>query len=160
MNPTPPSTQQPPQSLRETLVAMLLYAASAAFYLRGLVANFTTHIAPDPFDPLFNACVLDWVARTSFQGLSAALQFPIFFPAPDVLAYSDHFLGLGLMLGAARPLFEAARCSSTPTCTTGSASRWSAPSGPVGSAATATDTTRLGRVAPPSWGIGRGSRAP
>lgn len=107
MNPTPPGAHKPPKSLLETLFAALLYAASAAFYLRGLVANFSTHIAPDPFDPLFNACVLDWVARTSFQGLSAALQFPIFFPAPDVLAYSDHFLGLGLMLGAARPLFEA-----------------------------------------------------
>jgi hypothetical protein len=95
-----------PKSHLETLGAALLYALSAALYLRALLPQFTTHIAPDPYDPLFNVCVLDWVSRASFLGLHAALQFPIFFPSPDVLAYSDHFLGLGLLLGAARPLLD------------------------------------------------------
>jgi len=83
-----------------------LFAASAIFALAALAVlrpawqQGATHVTPDPGDPLFNVWILDWVRQALPRGFETVLSPPMFFPSPDVLTYSDHFLGLGVLLAA------------------------------------------------------------
>ncbi len=73
-----------------------LYVAVTAFLGRDVLAHLATGIANDAGDPLFTAAILDWNART--LPLSHAWwQFPIFYPTPDALAFSEHLLGLSVI---------------------------------------------------------------
>jgi hypothetical protein len=78
-----------------------------ALYQPGFLLHGGSRIAPDPYDPLLNLYILDWVSRTAWQGVHAAMQMPIFFPSPDALIFSEHYLGLGAALGLLRPVFDA-----------------------------------------------------
>ncbi|HYL04738.1 MAG TPA: hypothetical protein VE075_01780 [Thermoanaerobaculia bacterium] len=77
-------------------VAFVAYAVLAALYLRPIWSVFSTHIAPDLGDPLFNLYILKWVAHEAHRGFAGFWNAPFFFPARSVLAYSDHLLGPGL----------------------------------------------------------------
>jgi len=76
------------------------YALLAAFYLRPIWQVFSTHIASDLGDPLFNLYILKWVAHEAHRGFAGFWEAPFFYPAHDLLAYSDHLLGPGLAAAA------------------------------------------------------------
>jgi hypothetical protein len=80
--------------------ALAVYVLLAALYLRPIWRVFATHIAPDPFDPIFNLYVLKWVAHEAHRGFAGFWDAPFFYPARGVLAYSDHLLGPGLVAAA------------------------------------------------------------
>ncbi|MBV8203200.1 MAG: hypothetical protein JOZ15_21510, partial [Acidobacteria bacterium] len=80
--------------------AFAAYAALAVAYLRPIWSRFTTHILPDPGDPLFNLYILKWVAHEAHRGFAGFWRAPFFYPARDVLAYSDHLVGPGLAAAA------------------------------------------------------------
>jgi hypothetical protein len=80
--------------------AFVAYALLAALYLHPIWSVFTTHIAPDLGDPLFNLYILKWVAHEVHLGFAGFWDAPFFFPVRSVLAYSDHLLGPGLAAAA------------------------------------------------------------
>jgi hypothetical protein len=90
-----------------TLVAAGLAAVALAIYMPGFFLRGGSHIAPDPYDPLLNLYIIDWVSRTTWSGVHAAMQLPMYFPSPDALIFSEHYLGLGALLGLLRPAFDA-----------------------------------------------------
>ncbi len=77
-----------------------LCAVAAAFTgltlweLRPIARLFSTHLAPDAGDALFNVYVLEWVKRQLALGLPDLWNPNIFFPSRGVLALSDHLLAL------------------------------------------------------------------
>jgi hypothetical protein len=85
---------------RAAAAAALLIAAAA--YWWPILADPVGRIAGGNGDPLFLAYIVTWVA--SHLGDPALWNPPFFHPAPGVLAYSDHLLGLG---AASWPLVEA-----------------------------------------------------
>ncbi len=82
------------------VVALAAYALISTLYLRPIWTNFATHIAPDVGDPLFNLYILKWVAHEAQRGFDGFWNAPFYFPARDVLAYSDHLAGPGLAAAA------------------------------------------------------------
>ena len=53
----------------------------------------------DPFgDPLLNAWILGWDADRLRHGLQGLWQAPLFYPAPDTLAWSEHLLGIAVFV--------------------------------------------------------------
>lgn len=81
-------------------VAFVAYAVLAALYLRPIWRVFATHIAPDLGDSLFNLYLLKWVAHEAHRGFAGFWDAPFFYPARQVIAYSDHLLGPGLAAAA------------------------------------------------------------
>lgn len=80
----------------EIAASVVIYVALTVFLGRDVLANLATGIANDAGDPLFTAAILHWNARV--LPLSHAWwQFPIFYPTPDTLAFSEHLLGLGVI---------------------------------------------------------------
>jgi len=70
-----------------------VYLALAIAYTWPLALNLSHGIAHDPGDPLLNAWILWW----STQSVPLTEQWwnaPFFYPAPGVLAFSEHLLGL------------------------------------------------------------------
>jgi hypothetical protein len=88
-------------------VALIAYASLAALYLRPILGNLATHISPDLGDPLFNLYILKWVAHEAHRGFAGFWNAPFFFPARNVLGYSDHLLGPGLAAAAFTSLVPA-----------------------------------------------------
>lgn len=85
-----------PRSLRPALqhaLAFLGYLALTLLFLRPAATLLATHIAPDPYDPVFNLVLLKWGIHTMRTGLHGFWNMPFFFPAHGVTAYSDHLLG-------------------------------------------------------------------
>jgi hypothetical protein len=76
------------------------YGLLAALYLRPIWQVFATHIPAGLGDPLFNLYILKWVAHEAHRGFAGFWDAPFFYPARDVLAYSDHLLGPGLAAAA------------------------------------------------------------
>jgi hypothetical protein len=76
------------------------YALLAALYLRPIWRVLGTHLAAGLGDPLFNLYILKWVAHEAHRGFAGFWDAPFFYPAHDVLAYSDHLLGPGLAAAA------------------------------------------------------------
>jgi hypothetical protein len=75
-----------------TLVYLCLALVAGLDVLRGI----DDHIASDAGDPLLNTAILTW--NTRHLPLSDAWwQFPIFHPTRDVLAFSEHLLGLSVL---------------------------------------------------------------
>jgi hypothetical protein len=116
IDPTPPSERPATAAERATsrageawrlAAALAAYAVLAVLYLRPIWRLFATHIAPDPFDPIFNLYVLKWVAHEAHRGFAGFWDAPFFYPARGVLAYSDHLLGPGLVAAAFASLVPA-----------------------------------------------------
>ncbi len=75
------------------------YVAVALALLWPLPLRLTTHMTGDPFgDPLLNAWVLGWDAERLRHGLQGLWQAPLFYPAPDTLAWSEHLLGIAVFV--------------------------------------------------------------
>jgi hypothetical protein len=74
----------------------LVYTAVAAIWGREVLARLGTTIANDPGDPLLTAAILHWNAR-QVPLTDAWWQFPIFHPAANTLAFSEHLLGLSVI---------------------------------------------------------------
>ncbi len=77
-------------------LALVGFSAVAVLYLRPIWAVFSTHIAPDPYDPVFNLYLLKWVGHEVRRGLSGFWDAPFFFPTRGAITYSDHLFGPGL----------------------------------------------------------------
>lgn len=78
---------------RPIATATVLYVALTLAYTWPLAAHLSDGIAHDVGDPLLNTWILWWSTRA--VPLTAAWwNAPIFFPAPGVLAFSEHLLGL------------------------------------------------------------------
>ncbi|HZI80385.1 MAG TPA: discoidin domain-containing protein [Vicinamibacterales bacterium] len=74
----------------------LAYAAVAVVAGRLVLAHPASTIVHDVGDPLLTAALLHWNAWT-LPLTHAWWQLPIFAPTPDVLAFSEHLLGLSVV---------------------------------------------------------------
>jgi hypothetical protein len=63
---------------------------------REVLAHVGSRIANDPGDPLLTAAILKWNA-THVPLTDGWYQFPIFYPTPDTLTFSEHLLGLSVI---------------------------------------------------------------
>ena len=92
------------RSLRYHLAALLAYLALSLLYLRPTWQDVTTGIPPSPLDPVFNLYILKWGIHQIGLGLSGGetdfWNAPFFFPAPQVITYSDHLAGPSAMAAA------------------------------------------------------------
>jgi hypothetical protein len=98
-----PSTGRPLSAAGEAwrlAAAFAGYALVAALYLRPIWRVLGTHLPAGLGDPLFNLYILKWVAHEAHRGFAGFWDAPFFYPAHDVLAYSDHLLGPGLAAAA------------------------------------------------------------
>ena len=78
------------------LASAIAYAAIAAVSGRLVLAHPASTIVHDTGDPLLTAALLHWNAWT-LPFTHAWWQFPIFTPSADVLAFSEHLLGLSVV---------------------------------------------------------------
>jgi hypothetical protein len=74
----------------------LAYVAIVAVSGRHVLVHPASTIVHDVGDPLLTAALLHWNAWT-LPLTHAWWQFPIFAPTPDVLAFSEHLLGLSVV---------------------------------------------------------------
>ena len=89
--------------VRDVSSGQRAFAAALVIYL-GLTAvigwNVLRHPAStalhDAGDPLLNTAILHWTT-THVPLTQAWWQFPIYYPTPDVMAYSEHLLGLSVI---------------------------------------------------------------
>jgi hypothetical protein len=82
--------------VRHAAISAVLYVLATAVLGHELLANLATRIVHDEIDPLLIAGILQWnAAHVPFT--DAWWQFPIFHPARDVLAFSEHLLGVSLI---------------------------------------------------------------
>jgi len=70
-----------------------VYVALAVVMGWDVLRSIGTRIASDVGDPLLNAAILTWNART-VPWTDAWYQFPIYHPAADALTFSEHLLGV------------------------------------------------------------------
>lgn len=63
---------------------------------RHVLASLTTAVVNDPGDPLLTAAILHWNAH-HIPWTEAWWQLPIFYPTRDVMAFSEHLLGLSVL---------------------------------------------------------------
>jgi hypothetical protein len=83
-------------AVRHAAISAALYVLVAAIFGRELLANPAARIIHDEVDPLLIAGILRWNA-THVPFTEAWWQFPIFHPATDVLAFSEHLLGVSVL---------------------------------------------------------------
>ena len=102
MSDPPVKIPQPAARLSVCWLAAGGYVAVALALLWPLPLRLTTHMTGDPFgDPLLNAWVLGWDAERLRHGLQGLWQAPLFYPAPDTLAWSEHLLGIAVFVAPA-----------------------------------------------------------
>jgi hypothetical protein len=95
----PPSAGRPLSAAGEAwrlAAAFAVYALLGALYLRPIWRVLGTHLPAGLGDPLFVLYILKWVAHEAHRGFAGFWDAPFFYPAHDVLAYSEHLLGPGL----------------------------------------------------------------
>jgi len=83
-------------AVRDAAVCTVLYVVAAAIMGRELLGGLTTRIIHDEIDPLLIAALLEW-NTINVPFTDAWWQFPIFHPARDVLAFSEHLLGVSVI---------------------------------------------------------------
>ena len=81
---------------RATLASAVVYAAATAIIGRHLLASPAAAIAADVGDPVLNAAILAWNART-MPWTDAWFGFPAFHPAANALTFSEHLLGVSVI---------------------------------------------------------------
>ena len=74
----------------------MVYAAATAIIGRHVLASPASAIAADVGDPVLNAAILAWNART-VPWTDAWFNFPGFYPATDALTFSEHLLGVSVI---------------------------------------------------------------
>ncbi|HEY0783600.1 MAG TPA: hypothetical protein VGE98_14165 [Thermoanaerobaculia bacterium] len=90
----------PTDSRRPLVLAILAYTLLALVDLRPVWRTFSTHLAPNAEDPLFNLVVLQWGAHQARLYWPAPFDMPFFFPAKSVATYSDVLFGPSLFTAA------------------------------------------------------------
>jgi hypothetical protein len=83
-------------NLRAVLASAIVYAAATAAMGRDVLASVGSVIASDVGDPMLNAAILAWNART-IPWTDAWFDFPAFYPAPNALTFSEHLLGVSVI---------------------------------------------------------------
>ena len=83
-------------AVRHAAISAVLYLMAAAVLGRELLAHPAARIIHDEVDPLLIAGILRWNA-VHVPLTDAWWQFPIFYPASDVLAFSEHLLGVSVI---------------------------------------------------------------
>ena len=87
----------PRQSWRELALAVAAYTAIAIVWWWPLPAHVATTTVARPFgDPLLNTWILAWDAQNALHGFRDYWAGLFFHPYPDVVAYSEHLLGIAL----------------------------------------------------------------
>lgn len=82
--------------MRSVASSAVVYVLLTATIGIDVIRHIGTHVASDPGDPLLTAAILTWNAE--HRVLSEAWwQFPIFYPSADVLAFSEHLLGVSVI---------------------------------------------------------------
>jgi hypothetical protein len=82
--------------LRYSLAVLAVYVLVTCILGRDVIASLGTGVLNDPGDPLLNAAILSWSA-THVPLSDAWWQFPIYYPATDALAFSEHLLGVSVV---------------------------------------------------------------
>jgi hypothetical protein len=78
------------------LLCAAAYTILTALLAHEVLGALGTRAIHDEYDPLLIAAILQWNA-THVPFTQAWWQFPIFWPTPDALAFSEHFLGVSLI---------------------------------------------------------------
>ena len=81
---------------RPVLASAIVYAGATAFMARSVLAQMGTAIIADLGDPVLSAAILAWNAQ-HIPWTHAWFNFPGFYPAPDVLTFSEHMLGVSII---------------------------------------------------------------
>ena len=76
------------------IFAWLLFGICVA-YFSPVLLDPHHRIAGGRYDPLFIAYLVDWIGESVFTG--DLWNPPFFYPEENVLAYSDHLIGLGIL---------------------------------------------------------------
>ena len=87
----------------ELAVVILAFLVCAVIFTWPLALHFNDGVAGDAGDPLLNAWIVSWDARTLFTHPGGLFQANMMYPSRDVLAYSEHMVVMGLM---AAPLYH------------------------------------------------------
>ena len=82
--------------MRSVTLSAVVYLSLTALVGIDVLSHVDTRIASDAGDPLLAAAVLAWNAEHVVL-TRAWWQFPIFHPTADVLAFSEHLLGLSVI---------------------------------------------------------------
>jgi hypothetical protein len=77
--------------------AFAFYAVLAVAMTWPLATQLSTSV-PDLGDPLLNAWIVDWVCHALTHAPLALFDAPIYHPAPDTLAFSEHMTGIALIV--------------------------------------------------------------
>lgn len=84
-------------AVRSPLIASALVYVAFTLLMGGeLLGRLGTAIANDLGDPVLNAAILGWNAR-HLPGTDAWFNFPSYYPATDVLTFSEHLLGVSIL---------------------------------------------------------------
>jgi hypothetical protein len=95
----PVKIPQPGAGRSSAWLAAAGYLAVALACSWPLARQAATHMTGSPFgDPLLNAWILGWDAERLRHGLHGVWQAPQFYPAPDTLAWSEHLLGVAIVV--------------------------------------------------------------
>ena len=78
------------------LASAVAYVLLTLVIGRDVLRHLSTGVASDAGDPLLTAAILHWNA-THLPLTDAWWQFPIFYPARDALAFSEHLLGISVI---------------------------------------------------------------
>jgi hypothetical protein len=81
---------------RAAIASAVVYAAATAIIGRHVLASPASAIAADVGDPVLNAAILAWNART-VPWTDTWFNFPGFYPATDALTFSEHLLGVSVI---------------------------------------------------------------
>ena len=82
---------------REWLMVIAGYTLTAVATLWPLADRLRTAMVPAVTgDPLLNAWILAWDADRMRHGFSGLWNAPLFYPASDTLAWSEHLIGIAL----------------------------------------------------------------
>ena len=90
---------------REAVAVVVLFAALTLGMTYPLVLHLGDALPGDLGDPLLNAWILAWDADRLADGLRGLWQAPIFHPYPNTLAYSEHLLGIAVLVAPVQWLF-------------------------------------------------------
>ena len=91
--------------LREAATVVGLFTVLTLGMTYPLVLHLHDGLAGDLGDPLLNAWILAWDADRLAHGLAGLWQTPIFHPYSNTLAYSEHLLGIALLVAPMQWVF-------------------------------------------------------
>ncbi len=85
-------------ALREAVIVFAGFTALTLLLTLPLALRSRDHLPGDLGDPLLNTWILAWDADRLLHGLQGLWDAPIFYPATHTLAYSEHLLGVAVLV--------------------------------------------------------------